>query len=61
MVSVMEREVWFFGLSYGERSLVLWTQLWREKSGFMVSVMEREVWFYGLSYGERSLVLWTQL
>ena len=57
----MKREVWFYGLSYEERSLVLWSQLWREKSGFMDSVMKREVWFYGLSYGERSPVLWTQL
>ena len=61
MVSVMEREVRFYGLSYEERSLVLWTMPRREKSGFMDSVMKREVWFYGLSYEERSLVLWTQL
>ena len=41
--------------------MVLWTQLWREKSDIMDYVMEREVRFYGLSYGERSLILWTML
>ena len=52
MVSVMEREVWFYGLSYGERSPVLWSQIWREKSGFMVSDMEKKVWFYCPRNGE---------